>query len=118
MGVLNKPAYELGKGGLIYDAQHDIDAKNVTLTVAVEKETVLAAGQVLDFDATNGWTVHAKDGVPAAILAEEVVLATDDTDVTVTAYISGDFHADRVTANPELTAANVEALRSKGIYLK
>ena len=52
------------------------------------------------------------------IVAETTGYAADDTDISVPVYISGTFHTGKVKATPELTSADVEKLREKGIYLK
>lgn len=115
MGVLNGPVYEEKDESIIYDGKHPVDAKNVQLTVAVEAKTVLPKGQIIDYG-EHGYKVHAAGGTPVGILAEKTVLAEDDTDVVVPIYVSGTFKRSKVS--PDLNEAGVEALRSKGIYLK
>lgn len=117
MALLNKTAYVVEKDKLIYDFRHPIDAVNLEVSVPAETAGEIKRGQVLDV-ASGVYGVHAKSGVPCAIAAEDTSYAADETKVTVSAYISGSFRISEVVANPELSASDLEALRSKGIYLK
>lgn len=117
MAALNKQAYAMEKDGLIYDAKHPIDAIAVQVSIAAEDSGEISRGQLLD--CTDGvYSIHTTDGVASAIAAENVSYAADDTDITVTVYVSGSFRAGQVISDPEITDADMEVLRSKGIYLK
>lgn len=117
MGLLNKPAYAVEKDRLIYDATHPIDASAVRVGIKAESGGVIKRGQVIDI---NGdiYNIHAENGNVSVIAAENVSYASDETEVTVPVYTSGTFRKSKVIAEPELTAADVETLREKGIYLK
>lgn len=108
--------------GLIYDTTHAIDAKNVAIAVnggETKASGTIERGQVIDFDATAGtYGIHAKAGSAAAVLAEDVSYAEDDTAITATVYITGTFRQSKVSADPELTAADIDALQKNGIFLK
>lgn len=117
MSLLNRPAYSMEYDRLIYDNSHPIDGSAVAVAITSDTEGVIKRGQILDF--TNGsYVIHMRDGEPSAIASEDVSYAADDTSVTVPVYISGAFARDAVIADPVLTAADVENLRSKGIFLK
>lgn len=107
---------------LIYDGSHELDARNVALTVNsgdTKAGGTVEKGQVIDFDSTAGtYSVHATGGTPAAVLAEEASYAEDDTSLTVTVYTTGTFRESEVVADPELTAADIDALQKNGIFLK
>lgn len=117
MSLLNKPAYAVGKDKLIYDATHPIDANAVLISVDGETDGVIERGQLIDCN--NGtYSVHAEGGEVSAIVAESTPYTEDDTEVTVPVYISGTFRGSELKADPELTDADTEMLRGKGIYLK
>lgn len=117
MSLLNKQAYVVEKDRLVYDAKHPIDVTNVPVAVAPSDEGEIKRGQVID--CTNGvYGIHSESGDPSAIVAETTGYAADDTEIIVTVYTSGTFRACEVIANPELTTADIEALRGRGIYLK
>lgn len=117
MSLLNKPAYVVEKDRLIYDALHPIDADTVPLSITPESNGVIERGQLIDCN-DGTYSVHAEKGVASAIVAEDTSYASDDTEITVPVYISGAFRASEVKADSELTEADIETLRGKGIYLK
>lgn len=117
MSILNKQAYVVEKDKLVYDSKHPIDVANIPVTITPSDAGEIKRGQILDCK-DGEYSLHAEDGEPSAIVAETTSYAADDTTVVVTAYISGSFRASEIVANPELTAADTEALRGKGIYLK
>ncbi len=117
MSLLNREAYAMEKDRLVYDAKHPIDAAAVRVTVPEGIKGVVKRGQVLDCK-DGVYSIHAEGGEASAIAAEETDYASDDTEITVAAYISGSFRASEVIADPELTDKDTEVLRGKGIYLK
>lgn len=117
MGLMNKDAYSVQPDRLIYEGRQPVDAKNMVVAITAETDGVIRRGQVID-EAAGVYSVHAEAGTPSCIAAEDVEYAADDTDVIVPCYITGTYHADAVIASPELTEANVETLREKGIILK
>lgn len=117
MSLLNKPIYEVDKDRLIYDAKHPIDAIIVQVSVPENTAGTIKRGQVIDH-ADGVYSIHASEGTPSMIAAEETSYAADDTSVPVTVYISGNFRASEVIADPEMTTEDMEALRGKGICLK
>lgn len=115
--LLNKPAYAVEKDRLIYDATHPIDANTVQVSITSGSEGEIERGQLIDY--SNGsYCVHAEGGEPSAIVAANASYDADDTEITVPVYISGTFRASEVKTDPELTTADLETLREKGIYLK
>lgn len=118
--LLNRPAYTMEKDKLKYDMTHPFDASAVQLSVnksGAAKEGMVKRGQVLD--AEDGvYTIHTTGGTASCIAAEDVSYAADDTEITVPVYISGTFTGSELVADPELEAADLEALRSKGIFVK
>lgn len=117
MALLNKQAYSVKKDSLIYDAKHPLDASAVQVTVTADTEGMIKRGQLLD--STDGvYSIHAEGGETAAIVAEDASYASDDTEITVIAYVSGSFRASEIIADPEIEAKDIEILREKGIYLK
>lgn len=117
MALLNKPAYKVEKDKLIYDAKHPIDVKMIQLTITADKGGVVKRGQVVDY-ASGTYSIHAASGEVSAIVEEDTSYAADDTEIVVPVYISGTFRTSEIIANPELTEADVETLREKGIILK
>lgn len=117
MALLNRQAYAVEKDRLVYDAKHPVDAAAVPVNITAEEDGVIKRGQVLDC-AGEEYSIHAADGDAGAIVAEDTDYAADDTEITVSVYISGSFRASEVIADPELTAGDMEALRGRGIYLK
>lgn len=117
MSLLNNQAYAVEKDKLVYDAKHPIDVANIPVTVAPSDAGEIKRGQIIDCK-DGDYSLHAEDGEPSAIVAETTSYAADDTEIVVTVYTSGTFRASEIIANPELTAADTEALRGKGIYLK
>lgn len=115
--LLNREAYQHEPDNLIYDRSHEPDASNVTVTLSDEKAGILRRGQVLDL-AEDAYAVHAADGKPGAIVAQHTEYAADDKELTVTVYISGTFRRSACISAVELSAADVEELRCRGIYLK
>lgn len=114
---LNEQAYVVENDKLIYDGKRLIDADNVSVTVPTASVGVLKRGQIIDF--TDGeYVPHAASGVASAIVAESTDYAADDTTVTVAVYTSGNFRASACVSDVDLVAADLENLRSKGIYLK
>lgn len=117
MGLLNKIAYMVEKDRLIYDAKHPIDATAVEVAVASGTGGVLKRGQLLDC-AGGVFSVHAESGMAGAIVADDTEYEPDAETVVVPVYTSGSFRGSEVVADPAITAADVEALRGGGIYLK
>lgn len=117
MEQLNKTVYEVEPDRLIYDGKHPIDGTSITITTDGKSEVKVKRGQVID-EAAGKYSVHAEGGKPAAIAAENITIAPGNTEAVVQAYISGPFREDAVIASPELTDADIQELRNKGIYLK
>lgn len=117
MSLLNRPAYEVEKDNLVYDAKHPVDVKVVQVKVTADEAGVIKRGQVIDSEAGE-YSIHAASGEPCMIAEEDTSYAADDTEVAVLVYISGTFRASEVIANPELTDADIETLRIKNIILK
>jgi hypothetical protein len=115
MALLNREAYTVEKDKLVYDGKHPFDVANVPVKVTADTTGTIQRGEVLDY-ADGAYSAHAEGGTPSAIVAETTEYAADDTEIVVTVYTSGTFRTSEVT--PELTTADVEALRGKGIYLK
>lgn len=113
---LNKEAYEVKRDNLIYDSSHKVDAKNVTVTVPKDAG-VFRRGEILDFKEGN-YVAHTADGTASVIVAECTSYSEADTEVAVPVYISGAFTLSACVTSVELTETDIEALRSKGIYLK
>jgi len=114
--MLNKEAYTMEKDNLVYDLSHPRDAENILLTVP-EGGGVIKRGQVIDY-ANGKYAIHASGGMAAAIVAEDTAYPGGDTEVTVAVYTSGSFRSSSCISGTELTVADIENLRSKGIYLK
>lgn len=117
MTVSNKLAYTQTPDNLIYDSKHPVDAENLEITLAGGAEGEIQRGQVIDLD-KGVYSIHAKDGVPTAIAAETRSFGADDSTVVVPSYVSGSFRTSEIIASPALGAADIEALREKGIFLK
>lgn len=118
--TLNGTIVEMKPDKLIYDSKHPVDGKVVKISVSeagAAEEGTLKRGQILDLGA-DGYSVHAANGVPDVILAEDVSYGTGATDVYGQAYISGSFLQTACVTDVELTEADVQTLRGKGIYLK
>lgn len=113
---LNKEAYEVKRDNLVYDSSHQIDAKNVTVTVP-EGAGVFRRGEILDFK-DGKYAAHSEGGTASVIVAECASYSENDTEVAVPVYISGAFRQSACITSVELTETDIEALRSKGIYLK
>lgn len=116
MTMLNKMAYVVEKDKLIYDFSHPLDGMNFTVKIEADTNGVIQRGELLDIAEDGTYTVHKEAGVPCAIVSENAEYAADDTEIIVSAYISGTFRKSEIKA--ELDTAEVEELRSKGIYLK
>lgn len=114
--MLNREVYTMEKDKLVYDLSHPRDAKNVSVTVP-EGEGIIKRGQVIDYK-DGQYAVHASGGVAAAIIAEDTIYTDGDTEITAAVYISGTFRSSACISDTELAAADIENLRSKGIYLK
>ncbi|MFG6330042.1 MAG: hypothetical protein K1W06_11350 [Lachnospiraceae bacterium] len=112
---LNNEVYKMEKDNLVYDMSHPLDAKNIT--IALEGEGVVKRGQVICY-ADGAYTLHSAGGVAAGIVAEDTPYTAEDTEITVPVYISGTFRTSACISGVELTMADIENLRSKGIYLK
>lgn len=112
---VNNEVYTMEKDSLVYDMSHPRDAKNITL--ASSGAGVIKRGQVVDY-ADGAYTLHAEGGVAAGIVAADTAYTAEDTEITVPVYISGTFRASACISGVELTTADTENLRSKGIYLK
>lgn len=117
MEQLNKTAYAVNPDRLIYDGKHPIDATVLTVTLDGRSAVTIKRGQIID-TADGKYSIHAESGEPCAISEETITVEPGTTEVQVQAYISGPFRADAVIASPELTDADVQKLRDKGIYLK
>ncbi len=116
---LNEKAYEMKLDNLIYDNTHPIDGCVASIKVPAEKAGVLKRGQILDFSEADGsYVPHAESGSVSAIVANDTEYAADDTEVSASVYISGTFRKSACKTDVALTVADIEKLRSKGIYLK
>lgn len=95
--------------------------KNITLK-GLSAEKALKRGAVLAVSEGKYQIVDAASATPAlkvanAVLAEDVVVGTDD--VVATVYISGIFNAEEMSvgAASDSVEAHEEELRAVGIYL-
>lgn len=118
MALLNREAYTFKKDKLKYDSKHPFDATTVQVTVASDTEGVIKRGQLLYCKDGVYSVKKADDNEASAISAETTSYSADDTDIVVEAYISGTFTKSEIVTDSEITAADEETLRSKGIYLK
>lgn len=117
MTQLNAETYTVMPDNLIYDSKHPIDAENLEITLSGSKAGKVSRGQVIDV--SNGaYSIHANNGTPSAIAAEDTAYEAEDTSVVVPCFVSGSFRQSEIVADPALTDANIEMLRSKGIFLK
>lgn len=114
--ILNREVYSMEKDKLVYDLSHPRDAKNVSVT-APEGEGIIKRGQVIDYK-DGQYALHVSGGVAVAIVAEDTPYADGDTEITAAVYISGTFRSSACISDTELATADIENLRSKGIYLK
>lgn len=117
MGLMNRDAYSVQADRLIYDGKIPVDAKNIVVSITASADGVIKRGQVIDV-AAGVYTLHAADGTPSCIAAQDTEYAADDSEVIVPCYISGSYRSDAVIASPELSDADVETLRTKNIILK
>jgi hypothetical protein len=119
MALLNREAYSIEKDKLIYDSGHPIDATTVQVSIASDSEGVIKRGQLLFVNSDGVYSIARADGDEASVIAAaDTSYSADDTDIVVEAYISGTFNKSAIVTTDELKAADVETLRSKGIYLK
>lgn len=95
--------------------------KNITLK-GLDAEKALKRGAVLAVSEGKYQIVDAASATPAlkvanAVLAEDVVVGTDD--VVATVYIRGIFNAEEMSVGAESDSvqAHEEELRAVGIYL-
>jgi len=114
---LNGEAYRMEKDRLVYDISHTRDAGSLPVAVPEDTAGVIKRGQVLDFK-DGQYALHTSGGTASAIVAEDNAYAADDTIITAAAYISGTFRLSACISDVELTTADLESLRSRGIYLK
>lgn len=117
MSLFNNLAYTIEKDRLVYDSKHPIDAIAVPVVTESGIDGAFKRGQLLDFD-NDVYSIHAESGTPSAIVARDAIYTSDDTEVVVAVYTSGTFRASEVISEPAITIADIEGLRSKGIYLK
>lgn len=117
MSLLNNLAYTVEKDKLVYDSKHPLDAIAVPVVIESGVDGVFERGQLLDFD-NDAYSIHTESGSPSAIVARNATYTSDDTEVVVAVYTSGTFRASEVISEPAITIADIEGLRSKGIYLK
>lgn len=117
MALLSRQAYEVEKDKLVYDAKHPIDTKVVQVSITANEAGIIKRGQVIDC-ADGVYSIHAAAGEVSVIAEEDTSYAADDTEIAVPVYITGSFRASEVIVAPELTAADIETFRSKGIILK
>lgn len=115
--LLNQKVGETKPDELIYDASHEVDGKNVVVTVNGDKDGMLLRGQVIDYE-NNAYKIHEEGGDVSCIIAADTAYAAGETEVVAQVYISGSFRYSRCIADPELTDDDVEDFRSLGIYLK
>lgn len=116
--LLNKEAYAMRDDTLVYDGIHAVDGTNITVELDGKSAGTIARGQIVDVKDDGTYVIHTERGIPAVIVAESVTYEAGDASVVVQAYTSGTFRAKLILANPELTAADIETLREKSIYLK
>ena len=109
--------------GLIANAKHPVDVKSVGLTFASEgfTATTLTRGTLLCLDA-NGKAVKftaAEGQSPDSILTDDITV-TAAGDYVATAYKTGCFVRQTINAATgiTLTDAQVETLRTKGIFIE
>ena len=117
MTVANKLAYTQTPDNLIYDSKHPIDAENVEVSLAGGSEGTIKRGQVID-QSGDTYSIHAAGGTPSVIAAEDIPFEALDLKVVVPAYTSGSFRLSELVVSSSLTAAAIEGLREKGIFLK
>jgi hypothetical protein len=115
--LLNKQAYEVKSDTLIYDGSHPLDGSAYAVTVPGDAAGTIVKGQVIDVK-DGAYSIHAASGTPAAVAAEDVSYDGTEGTITVPVYTSGALRISEVVADPELTAADIETLREKGIILK
>lgn len=117
--LLNKEIAVMEPDRLIYDSKYPTDGKVVKIKLTAGTAGTLKRGQILDYDGDNEcYQVHAADGTVGAVLSENVLYSEDVTEVFASVYISGSFLQAACVTDVELTAADLETFRGKGIYLK
>lgn len=117
MKQLNEEAYRMEPNPLIYDFHRPIDAKNIVIRLTAGKEGVLKRGQLIDF-ANDTYTPHTEGGLANCLISDDVSYAVTDTEVVASVYISGNFRANKVITDVELTETDADNLRIHGICLK
>lgn len=87
------------------------------ITVTPDASDTLARGTILANDGDGTYSVLTSTNVGDAevILAEDI--AAGNADVVATAYVSGDFVYEGLTAGETLTDAAILNLKNAGIYL-
>lgn len=105
---------------LFVDQKHDPDVKGVTLTFAAAGTVKRGTLLVIDSDTgkASPFTTPATE-TPDCILCDDVTV-TAAGDVYTSAYKSGNFSKQFLeeVADVTLTAANIETLRQKGIFVE
>lgn len=116
--VLNNAAYQVHPDDLAADITHPADTRIVPVSLA-EGHTggMIRRGQVIDYG-SSGYSIHAEDGTANCIAAEDTSYDAADETADCAVYVSGDFMARALVTDVDLTAADVESLRSAGIFLK
>lgn len=117
MSLLNKEVYTVGFDSLIYDNSHLADGTVAMVTVPKDQAGTIKKGQVIDV-ADGVYSIHASGGEPSVVAAESAEYTADDTEVAVEVYTSGALREGMIVCDPELTAEEIELLRTKNIYLK
>lgn len=115
---LNETVGNTEVDNLIYDITHPWDVRVIKLTLPSDgKGGVIKRGQVIDFGAV-GYSVHAEDGTANAIVAESTEYEQGDSEISVSVYVSGSFRKSALISDTDLKEADVESLRSVGIFVK
>ena len=120
--ILNKNVYNVEFDDLIYDGSHPVDGRAVTLSIAASNaDGLVAKGQVVDYDDANDkYALHAANGEVYGVVSEDTEYDTLNTtsSVVVPVYLSGALRRTKLVTGVELTEADVEKFREKGIFLK
>ena len=108
---------------LIYDSELPVEYGTVTLAISPSADGKIEKGQVIDVDFDNStgaatYSVHAANGVPCAIVAEDEPFVSTDTEVVVSVFTAGNLKANKIVTDVDLTDADVAELRKVGIVLK
>lgn len=119
MSELNKEVFTVEPDSLIYDGKHpiDCDAVKITLSGGALGGGTIKRGQVIDENA-GAYDIHAENGTPSVVAAEDTAYDEEAETVVVPVYTSGTLRKSKLVAEPELTEADAETLREKGIFLK